>query len=80
MIGHTYQLTEPDYRFGTGTILVTVSTVVGQTEYDREPWWMVHGRVAVGTTENHGGWQNRDFLEVRGNSLHLARVMVTDTA
>jgi hypothetical protein len=71
MVGHAYQLRESDYRFGTGTILVHVTEVMGPTEYDPEPWWRVKGHVAIGTAEHHGGWQYREFLEVRGGQSPL---------
>lgn len=80
VIGHTYQLKEPDYRFGVGPILVTVTRVLGETTYDREPWWLVQGFVAVGTADNHGGWQRREFLEIRGNDLHFARIVDIDAS
>jgi hypothetical protein len=78
VVGHTYQLAEPDYRFGAGPILITVTHVVGQTDYDNESWWTVHGRSATGTAEGHGGWQHREFLDVRSRNLRSARVTVAD--
>ena len=78
VVGHTYELKEPEYRFGVGTILVSVTKVIGETDYDSERWWKVQGHVAIGTAHNHGGWQHRNFLEVRGADLHRLRVMAPD--
>lgn len=74
VVGHAYQVKEADYRYGTGTILVVVTGVLGEIEYQGEQWWRVKARVAIGTVPNHGGWQDRDSIDVRATNLHLARV------
>lgn len=68
-VGHAYQVKEADYCYGTGTILVQVTAVLGQIEYKGEPWWRLKARVAVGTVINHGGWQDWDSIDVRGANL-----------
>ena len=78
VVGHAYQLKEPDYQFGVGTVLLIVTRVVEQIEYDREPWWWVEGRVAIGTVDHHGGWQHREFIGVRAASLRRSMIRVTD--
>ena len=78
VVGHTYQLKEAEYRFGVGTILVTVARVAGQTGYESEPWWRVEAYTAYGTAEHHGGWEFRAFLEIKARNLRSARVTVAD--
>lgn len=41
IVGETYLLKEPDYRFGTGPLLVRVARVIAPVEFDTEVWWQV---------------------------------------
>lgn len=60
--GDLLALTEDQYRFGIGPVLVRVRVraILAAVEYDGQPWWHVSGEVANGTAENHGGWIDRD--------------------
>jgi hypothetical protein len=40
-----YRISEDDYQFGAGPLLVTVTKVVRETVYDNEPWWEVEAMV-----------------------------------
>lgn len=57
--GDTFVLSDRDYLYGTGPIVVRVEKVVRALNYDNEPWWQVEAQAANGTPENHGGWHSR---------------------
>jgi hypothetical protein len=79
-VGATYFLKESDYRFGTGQILVTVTNIVEQTEYNGEPWWTIQGQVRTAIPDYLGGWEFREFLQVREANLHRERIRPRPTA
>lgn len=78
-VGHTYLLKESDYRFGTGKILVTVTNVVEKTEYNGEPWWTVQGHVCAAMPDYFGGWEYREFVQLREADLHRERIRLGGT-
>ena len=53
-------MSEKDYLYGVGPIVVRVIAVIGEVAYRGEPWWQVRGWVANGVPENHGGWVDRE--------------------
>lgn len=59
--GQIFVLPESEYRYGVGPVIAHVTAVVGGVEYHGEPWWHISGKVANGTPENHGGWQDREL-------------------
>ena len=70
--GETFVLTDQDYRYGAGPIIVRISKVIAQVQYGNKPWWHVKAEAANGTPENHGGWHCREvyirestFLQTR---------------
>ncbi|GAB1642235.1 hypothetical protein KRMM14A1259_26580 [Krasilnikovia sp. MM14-A1259] len=40
-IGASYELTEKDYRYGLGPLIVRITMVIGEVAYDNESWWDV---------------------------------------
>jgi hypothetical protein len=58
-VGDVLVLTEPDYAYGVGPIIVQITQVVELVAYRGEPWWSVVAMAANGTPESHGGWVDR---------------------
>jgi hypothetical protein len=73
-IGDVYNLKEPDYRFGTGKILVRVNSVIEEAEYNGERCWTIQGHVAMVQPNYFGAWQYREFLQIRAAALYQSRV------
>lgn len=70
--GSAFALTEPQYRFGVGPILVRSPRVLAQVVFDGDLWWHIEAEVANGTAENHGGWVRRE-LYVDGRVVAFRR-------
>lgn len=68
MTGAVFALSEPQYRFGIGPILVRDARVVQRVYFDGQPWWHIEAEVANGTAERHGGWVRRE-LYVHGPAM-----------
>lgn len=54
-------LTEEQYRFGIGPVVLHSPQVLARVEFDGEPWWHLRAQVAGGTAERHGGWVDREL-------------------
>ena len=64
MTGQVWALTEPQYRFGIGPILMRPVRVIAQVVFDDESWWHLEAEVANGTADSHGGWVRRELYVV----------------
>ncbi len=70
-VGAVYELTERDYRFGIGALLVRVTKVNTETVFDNEPWWDVE---AIVTALPHAvGPGHERKLYVRAAALRRSR-------
>ena len=61
MSGRVLALSESQYRFGVGPILVRDVRVRQQIVFDEELWWHIEAEVANGTAASHGGWVRREL-------------------
>ncbi|GAB1640937.1 hypothetical protein [Krasilnikovia sp. MM14-A1259] len=69
-VGATYEITEKDYRYGLGPLVVRVTAIVAEVEYDGEPWWDVEAVARVpGSVGPDGGRR----LYLRATALRNAR-------
>lgn len=64
MTGRVWALTERQYRFGTGPILLRSPRVLEEVVFDDEVWWHLEAEVANGTAAAHGGWVHREIYVV----------------
>lgn len=65
-VGRVYSLSEADYQYGTGPLVVRVTRVVRQTTYGNERWWEVEG---TAKNPNFDGPGVERFLYVRAAAL-----------
>jgi hypothetical protein len=65
-VGRVYRLTETDWRYGVGALVVRVTRVVRQVEYDSEAWWEVEG---IAKNPTYDGPGQERFLYVRAGAL-----------
>lgn len=75
--GDILVVSDSDYRYGIGPIIIRVYEVIGTVEYHGESWWSLTGDVANGTPANHGGFLDR-HVYVRQGALPSARAASVD--
>jgi hypothetical protein len=67
-----FAVTEDDYRYGIGPVVVRDVRPVAQVMYRGEPWWHVSAQVANGVPQNHGGWVEREIY-LRATVISIPR-------
>jgi hypothetical protein len=63
-VGTELTLTEPEYKFGVGSLLCRVTHVIAPVLFDNALWWHLRGECAYGTHEHHSGWQTRELYVI----------------
>lgn len=57
----THLVTEAEYKFGVGPILVHSVEIIAETLFDNELWFHVDASVANGDWQRHGGFVRREI-------------------
>lgn len=68
-VGGTYQLSEQDYKYGTGPLMAQVLHVIRDAIFDGERWWEVAARTTWGTAERHGDMGSERSLYIRASAV-----------
>jgi hypothetical protein len=70
VVGETYALGDPDYRFGVGPLLARVTRVIRQTVFADEPWWEIEAMAKPPGSVGPGAARD---LYVRADALRRPR-------